>query len=361
MKAMFTIMIKDLRVRFASPATLVFFLVLPLVFTAILAGTGTSGSARQAAPLVLVRDRAQTPDSRAIAALLERMPDTRVRGVTDPAEILRSSEPDLLVSIEPPGESPHVRLRLSPWKNAGETARRVGTWLASGGTADVALTREPARAPASDTGSPTATISGPSGAATGNAGQIITWVLVPLLGMGATFIAERRSGTLRRALVAPIPRGAITAGTVAAEVMAALVQIALLAVFGAVAFGLPWLAHPLELAALSVAFCCAGASLGALLGSFCRTQRQAGSLGLSVALVLAVFGGCWYPASLFPAGLRAVTRLDPAGWAMDGFLAVLGPGDAGGAWRAAGLLAACAVAALLLTIARGRLRRNEPA
>ena len=152
--------------------------------------------------------------------------------------------------------------------------------------------------------------SPPPAAAVGNAGQIITWALVPLLGLGAGFIGERRRGTMRRIRTTPAPRGVALSAGVAAEVAGALVQIMLLASFGTLVFRLTWFSHPLELLGLAIAFCCAGAALGALLGAVCRTQRQASSLGLAISLGLAVFGGCWYPTALFPAGLRSVTRLD---------------------------------------------------
>jgi len=80
---------------------------------------------------------------------------------------------------------------------------------------------------------------------------------------------------------------------------------------------------------LSVAFCLAGAALGALLGALCRTSRQAGSLGLALAMVLAVFGGAGTPRILS----RIASKRDEdrsGGWAMDGFLAVLSPSAATG-------------------------------
>jgi ABC-2 type transport system permease protein len=359
MCAFISVLIKDLRIRFSSPLELVFFLVLPLVFTVVLSGTGGAGGAAggdaAAARVVLVQDAVQSAVSRGVIARLGADPGLSVRETRDPVELLNDAGADLLLTFTPSAASSlrepfDVKVRLSPWRGSAEsTARRVAALL-NGGTPS----------PAAPDVSPGASDS--SDAATGSAGQVVTWVLVPLLGLGANFIAERKRGTMRRVLASPARRSAVTAGIAGAEMLAALVQVALLVLFGAFAFHLPWLAHPLELAALSAAFCAAGAALGAFLGTFCSTQRQAGSLGLAVAMVLAVLGGCWYPASLFPAALREAAHWNPAGWAMEGFLSVLSPGSAAAAaLRDAGLLSLFAAAAFLLTAVVSRARRAPDA
>ena len=317
MRTFFNVLAKDIRIRFSSPLELVFYLVLPVVFTIVLSGVGMHAGGA-AAHLVLVRDTVRSPESRGLIGILGRDPEIQVREVSDPTALLSDGQVALLLTFKPTpsAQKPFdVTVRLSPWHGVDEgTVKRVATVL-SGGT------------PATTT----ATISAGSAddstsAATGNAGQIVTWVLVPLLGLGANFIAERRRGTMRRMLASPAGRGAVLAGIAGAEIVAAFVQVAILVLFGTYVLRLPWMTHPLELAALSMAFCVAGGALGALLGMFCTTQRQAGSLGLAVAMVLAVLGGCWYPAASFPASLKVITHWNPAGWAMEGFLSVLSPG-----------------------------------
>ncbi len=371
MRAFFAIIIKDLRVRFSSPLELVFFILLPVVFTVVLSGVSMTGNRKGAqAPLVLLQDTVGSPASRAFGALLGQMPDVRVRGVTDPTALISTSEPDLLLSLTPPastgGELPFtLTFKLSPWRgSAGATAHRVGDWLSAARTGAPAGTGPASAAPSTATAAApepsltTGTLDAPSAAATGNAGQIITWALVPLLGLGAGFITERKRGTMRRVQTTPAPRSIVTAASVTAEMLGALVQMALLIGFGTLVFGLTWFSHPVELLMLSVAFCLAGAALGALLGALCRTSRQAGSLGLALAMVLAVFGGCWYPAAFFPASLRSVTKIDPAGWAMDGFLAVLSPSAATGpALRSTVLLLAFGVVVFILAALAARSRR----
>ena len=377
MRAFLAIVIKDIRLRFSSPMELGFFILLPVVFTVALSSASLAGTGKgKAAPLVLLHDGAGTAPARAFIQMMGTMPDVRVQEVRDPTALIATSDPDLLLSIAPRGAGETglpftLTFRLSPWRpSAAATARRVGEWLAGrdasgerpaetstmpGATPAPSIT--PAAANASQAASAPAAASAPPTAAVGNAGQIITWALVPLLGLGAGFIGERRRGTMRRIRSSPAPRGVVLSASVAAEVAGALVQIALLVSFGTLVFRLPWFSHPLELLGLVIAFCFAGAALGAFLGEVCRTSRQAGSLGLAISLVLAVFGGCWYPSALFPAGLRSVTRMDPAGWAMDGFLAVLSPSAATGpALQSMALLLAFAAVVFLLATAASRLR-----
>jgi ABC-2 type transport system permease protein len=375
MRAFFAIIIKDLRVRFSSPMELVFFILLPVVFTLVLAGSSMGGSGNaKVVPLVLLQDQVGTAQSKAFGAHLRSMPGIKVQEVSDPTALIGSADPDMLINLSAANNTGAglpfiVTFKLSPWRGSpGVTARQVADWLQSGvapgpdaaapGTQGVGASAKATSARTPSAGAPGGTISAPSAAETGNAGQIITWVLVPLLGLGAGFITERRRGTMRRIHSTPAPRGVVTAASVTAEVLGALVQIGLLISFGTVVFHLPWFSHPLLLVGLSIAFCVAGASLGALLGALCRTSRQAGSLGLALSMVLAVFGGCWYPAANFPASLRSVTGMDPAGWAMNGFLAVLSPSaGTGPALRSAALLLVFGVAVFFLAAAASRARR----
>ena len=106
MRAFFAIIIKALRVRFSSPLELVFFILLPVVFTVVLSGVSMTGNRTGAqAPLVLLQDTVGSPASRAFGALLGQMPDVRVRGVTDPTALISTSEPDLLLSLTPPAST----------------------------------------------------------------------------------------------------------------------------------------------------------------------------------------------------------------------------------------------------------------
>jgi len=71
MKKIFAIAWKDAVIRFASSSELIFFIILPIVFTFLLAGGTPSGSEDNRIHLLVV-DEAQTPISQQIVAELEK-------------------------------------------------------------------------------------------------------------------------------------------------------------------------------------------------------------------------------------------------------------------------------------------------
>ena len=75
MKKIFSIMWKDLVLRFSSPAEWLFFLILPIVFTVVLAGgTGGSGDTRVR---LAIADQAQSELSAELIAALEQSDTVR--------------------------------------------------------------------------------------------------------------------------------------------------------------------------------------------------------------------------------------------------------------------------------------------
>ena len=68
--------------------------------------------------------------------------------------------------------------------------------------------------------------------ANSSAGQLITWVFIPLIGISAMFAYERQKGTLRRLLTTPTRKSTYLLGTIVGQVLTALVQMLLLVGFG---------------------------------------------------------------------------------------------------------------------------------
>jgi ABC-2 type transport system permease protein len=167
--------------------------------------------------------------------------------------------------------------------------------------------------------------------ANSTAGQMITWVFIPLIGLCAIFAMERAGGTLERLLVTPTSKALYIGSTVLGQVLTALLQMTLLMIFGMLVMRINWGHSPVALALVMITSTLAAASLGTMLGTFVKTEGQANGLAIMIGMVMAMMGGCWYPIELFPQAVRSAAQVLPTFWAMQGFLdiAVRGQGLGG--------------------------------
>jgi ABC-2 type transport system permease protein len=155
-----------------------------------------------------------------------------------------------------------------------------------------------------------------------SAGQLITWVFIPLLGTSGLLAFERRRGTLRRLLVAPTGRGTYLAGIISGQFGAALVQMALLVIFGSVVMKVNWGNSSAALAVMLVTFGLAAVAFGVMLGTFVKTEGQASNLSIMLGMSMALLGGCWWPLELFPPAVQTAVHILPTTWAMQGLSAL---------------------------------------
>jgi ABC-2 type transport system permease protein len=366
MKKIFAIAWKDTRLRFAGPAEWLFFLILPIIFTVVLAG-GTGGSADDRVRLVVV-DEAASPLSAQFLDALGRSatvrPDLLPRAEADSQFSQRRAPAELV--IPPEFDMPHllqgplqVALRQQPnnpnalvaYQAVMNESDRIGS-LASIAEASVAAAEQAqpfasaadhqayfaaalAAARAQQAQVPERlTISRGTTAdriaydprANSSAGQLITWVFIPLLGISGMFAYERQRGTLRRLLTSPTRSATYLQGTILGQVATALVQMLLLVGFGIAVMHLNWGQDPAALALILLATALAGAALGTMLGAFVRSEGQAGGLSWMLGMLMALLGGCWYPAELFPPFVRTFSLVLPTTWAMQGMLNIVSRG-----------------------------------
>jgi ABC-2 type transport system permease protein len=152
-----------------------------------------------------------------------------------------------------------------------------------------------------------------------SAGQVITWVLIPLLGTSALFTWERDQKTLLRLVSTPTRKATFLLGTISSQLILAVIQMAILMGFGVVVLGVQWGRSPTGLALIMVSFALASVAMGVMLGTIVRSERQANNLSIMMGMVMALLGGCWWPLELFPQVLQKVVRVLPTTWAMQGF------------------------------------------
>jgi ABC-2 type transport system permease protein len=153
-----------------------------------------------------------------------------------------------------------------------------------------------------------------------SAGQLITWVFIPLFAIAALFAYERQQGTLRRLLTTPSSKATFLLGTIVGQVAMALMQMLLLVGFGILVMKLNWGRDPLALFLILLSSALAAAAFGTTMGTFIKSEGQASGLSVMFGMVFALMGGCWYPLELFPPAIQNAVKVLPTTWAMQGML-----------------------------------------
>ena len=361
MNKILSIIKKDIILRFSGASELLFFIVLPVVFTFLLAG-GTPSGEEDPRIRVLVVDEAQTAVSQQIVDELAR--STAVYPVVvdrDEAQKEFDERRASTVFIIPAGVdaeslqagSAEVELLKQPnninatvVERAVQTAiRRVSSAVSAAQNAvgqrdakqpfasdmekqayfdaSLKLAQDiqedaPERVKAVQAATPDQIEYDPR--ANSSAGQLITWVFIPLFGISALFAYERQQGTLRRVLTTPTTKATYLLGTILGQVLMALVQMTLLVLFGIFVMKLAWGNDPLALFVLLTAAALAAAAFGTTMGTFVKPEGQASGLSIMFGMVFALMGGCWYPLEMFPSAVQSAVKILPTTWAMQGLL-----------------------------------------
>ena len=385
MRKIMAIIWKDALVRFTGFSEILFFIILPVLFTFLLAGGAPGGDQDPRVRLVVV-DEAQTSLSAQIIAELDKStavrPEIATRQVADDqfsqrrASIVLGIPAGLDLAALQSG-SAAVDLRQQPNDlEATVAARAVETALrqvsSAVNAANQAVIQQEKRQPFASTAEKSAyfdkslavarklqadapervTISQAATPeqhvdydprANASAGQMITWVFIPLFAISELFAYERSQGTLRRLLTTPTLKATYLLGTISGQVLFALVQMLLLVGFGVFVMKVGWGREPVALGVILLASALAAAALGTAMGTVVKTGRQANGLSTLAGMVMALMGGCWYPLELFPPAVQTVVRILPTTWAMQGLLDLL--------LRGKGLLDILPVAGVLLGFA----------
>lgn len=368
MKKIFAIAWKDTIVRFASSSELLFFIILPLIFTFLLAGGSPSGNATNNRVRLVVVDLAKTAISRELIAELDTSTSTypdvmSLEGAEEQFDARRATA----VLILPEGlniqsiqnNSAQVEFRQQPnnmdatiAKRAVQTAiRKVSSSISAAnmsvqeakvnGTFESAEAEQvyfndalelaqklqadaPERVVVIEGSTPDTVEYDPR--ANSSAGQLVTWVFIPLFGISAMFAYERQQGTLRRLLTTPTSKAIFLLGTISGQVAMALIQMTLLILFGQFALGLKWGQDPLGLFVVMTSAALAAGAIGTTMGTFIKTESQASGLSIMMGMVMALLGGCWYPLELFPPVAQTIVKILPTTWAMQGLLDLVSRG-----------------------------------
>jgi ABC-2 type transport system permease protein len=140
---------------------------------------------------------------------------------------------------------------------------------------------------------------------------------------GQALLSERETGTLRRLLTAPLPRGTILVGKMLAYMLLACMQVVVVFAVAGLVFGTPLGKSPLGLVMLTLVVAFNAAALGMLVAALSKTAKQADGIGVILAFVLAGLGGAIAisPTPFYRTGgfIGTIASFTPQNHAVEGF------------------------------------------
>lgn len=387
---------KDTLLRFASPSELLFFIVLPVIFTMVVSNfaSGQVNRDNRIAVLVVNQDggalsqdlvqvltdggsvRPETLDAAAAAAQFDDGDAPAL--LTIPAGFeasLRAGQPvDLDLQLEPTSvngmaaqqaieaaaaqvsralsaanSSVAAAEQLRPFDDASQ---RTAYFDASLAAAQNLLAAAPERMVA------VAAVQEQreeySGALQGSAGQMLVWVFIPLLGTSGMMVSERVTGTLKRLLTTPTSTSTYLLGTVVGQYSLSIVQMLLLVGFGALVLNIRW-GPPAAVLGVLLAFGLSSVAMGVMLGAFVKSENQANGLSIMLGMVFGMLSGSFWPLEFFPPVMQKIVFVIPMTWAMQALTDLGTRGrDFGAILPAIGYMLASAVLFFLVGVKRFR-------
>lgn len=156
-------------------------------------------------------------------------------------------------------------------------------------------------------------------------GYTIIFVFLTAQATAFSIYTEKKQGSFRRLLAAPMSKAALLAGKMIPNFVTGLIQIVV--IFGASVFVLPMIGldrltlgdDPLALVLVSLLVALCSTSLGILIAAIARTEGQIGGLGILALWTMGAVGGCLFPPFLLGGLLDTVGKVVPHYWAIQAY------------------------------------------
>lgn len=184
-------------------------------------------------------------------------------------------------------------------------------------------------------------------------GMIVMFAVAGLASSSLVLVSERKNGSLQRLLTTSMGRGEIIAGHLLAMFLVVLLQGIILLAAGQLLFGVDYLRNPAAVLLVLAALALWVAALGILIGVMANAEEQANMFSMAAMFVFAALGGTWFPLEITGKTFAAIGRLMPTAWAMTGFQNIVLRGlDLPSVLPAAGILTAYALGFFALAVMR---------
>jgi ABC-2 type transport system permease protein len=150
-------------------------------------------------------------------------------------------------------------------------------------------------------------------------GYSVMFVFFIVSYVAGSILTEKRDGTFRRLMAAPISKSALLAGKLLPNFVVGFAQVAIMFGIGHFVFGMKLGGDFLALVLVTTAVAAAATGLGILVAALAKSEQQVSGLGTLVILTLAALGGSMVPLWVMPDFMQTLAKLTPHAWALTAY------------------------------------------
>jgi ABC-2 type transport system permease protein len=176
-------------------------------------------------------------------------------------------------------------------------------------------------------------------------GILVQFAIFGLVTSGQILVQEKKLRTLQRLITTAMKPWGIVAGHMLAMFTITFLQTAMLLVFGQLVLKVNYLREPLGVLLVSVTLGLWIASMGLLIGVVAKEEQQVILYAMIAMFLFSAMGGTWFPLETTGGAFAAIGKAMPSAWAMNGLQNIL--------IRGLGLESALMPALILLAYAFG--------
>lgn len=154
-------------------------------------------------------------------------------------------------------------------------------------------------------------------------GYTVMFVFFIVMFAGRSFLTERKEGTFRRILSAPIGKWNLFIGKMIPNFLISLIQCFVMFAIGHFVFGMSLGNSILGLIGISICLAWASTAVGMLIASLVRSETQIVGVSMMIVLTLAALGGTMVPLFIMPDIMQKIALFTPHAWALTGYQSLL--------------------------------------
>lgn len=152
---------------------------------------------------------------------------------------------------------------------------------------------------------------------------VMMTLMIGGIGVSTRLVVERKTGTFKRNLLAPIGKMSFLGGELLCGFVIGCLQVALFFSVGIFVFGMKIAGSLLLLALISAIVILLGVSFGILISAFARSPDAASGATQAFVFPASALGGLWFPIELMPGFIQSIAQVLPTTHAMNAFQDVI--------------------------------------